>query len=351
MTKRWIFLFFSISLLITLPSCGQSDGNEPPMNPSATISPTNAIDLAPTSSPTNMPTATQAIPEPLLDPALTAEDCASAGLPEIACTGVTANDQWEPVFRAFNGIEMALVPAGCFLMGNNNSLPEEQPVHRICFDQPFWIDRTEVTVSQFVDFLNDQPEPVTDHDRWVFNSTLNGDPYVQMERIGDVWEPHFQVDQRPLEFVKWIGANDFCSWREVRLPTEAEWEFSARGPDNNLYPWGNELIMDNIVRFRDRNPDVGSIPQGASWVGALDMSGSVFEWTSSLYRPYPYDAFDGREASAELDLVNHRVFRGCPWYHTIWNDDNFTSTARYDMHPDFGIWYYGLRCARSLDGN
>jgi iron(II)-dependent oxidoreductase len=303
----------------------------------------------PTSSPTVSLTATELIPEPLLEPALTAEDCVNTGLPEIACTGVEANDQWYPVVREFNGVEMVLVPAGCFQMGNNNSTPEERPVHGICFDRPFWIDRTEVTVSQFIDFLNDQPEPVPDHERWVFNSTLNGHP-PQLKRTGDVWEARYQEDLHPLQFVKWVGADAFCSWREARLPTEAEWEFSARGPDNKLYPWGNELIMDNIVRYRDRNPDVGSIPQGASWVGALDMSGSVFEWTSSLYRPYPYDAFDGREVSAKLDPASNRVFRGCPWYHEIWNADNFTSTARYDMHPDFGIWYYGVRCASSLDG-
>ncbi|MGD8813812.1 MAG: SUMF1/EgtB/PvdO family nonheme iron enzyme [Anaerolineales bacterium] len=275
----------------------------------------------------------------------------NAGLPEIACTGVTANDQWEPVIRAFNGVEMVLVPAGCFRMGNNNSTPEERPVHGICFDRPFWIDRTEVTVSQFGNFLNDQPESVTNYERWVQDSLQSDDPRTQLERSGEVWESKFQQDQRPLQWVKWIGANDFCRWRGARLPTEAEWEYAARGPDNNLYPWGNELIMDNIVRYRDRNPDVGSIPQGASWVGALDMSGSVFEWTSSLYRPYPYDAFDGREVSAELDPANNRVFRGCPWYHIIWDADNFTSTARFDMHPDVGIWYYGVRCVRSLEGN
>ncbi len=349
MHKRWNLSLVILLLLLTLPSCGQSEGNEPPLTQTATMAPTDAGTTTPTSASTNPPTATEAIPEPRFEPALTAEDCGDSGFPGIACTGVTANDQWEPVIRAFNGVDMMLVPAGCFLMGNDNSFPEERPVHGICFDRPFWIDRTEVTVSQFADFLNAQPDPVTNYERWVQDSLQSDDPRTQLERNGEVWEPKFQEDQRPLQWVKWIGANDFCRWRGAHLPTEAEWEYTARGPDNNLYPWGNELIMDNIVRYRDRNPDVGSIPQGASWVGALDMSGSVFEWTSSLYRPYPYDAFDGREVSAELDPASNRVFRGCPWYHLIWDSDNFTSTARFDMHPDFGIWYYGFRCARSLE--
>jgi iron(II)-dependent oxidoreductase len=254
-----------------------------------------------------------------------------------------------PIIQEFNGVEMVLVPPGCFLMGTEDSLAEEQPVHEICFEEPFWIDRTEVTVAQFAAFLNDQPEPVDNYDAWLHVWGINDNIHYQLTLEEQTWRPLFNLENQPLENATWIGAAEFCAWRDARLPTEAEWEYAARGPENNLYPWGNEFIPDNIVRFTGSNPDVGSKPQGASWVGALDMAGSVFEWTSSLYFPYPYDALDGREASFSADSVSHRVFRGCAWYHDYSMNDNLTAAGRFDAPPDFANWYYGFRCARTHD--
>ena len=154
MDRRWMFPLTIILIFTTLASCSQPDNREPTASHTITITSTSTMPTSPTSFPTSPPQPTEVLMAPVVEPALTAEDCASAGLPAIACTGVTANDQWEPVIREFNGIPMVLIPAGCFLMGNDNSLPEERPVHGICFDRPFWIDRTEVTVSHFAAFLN-----------------------------------------------------------------------------------------------------------------------------------------------------------------------------------------------------
>jgi formylglycine-generating enzyme required for sulfatase activity len=234
------------------------------------------------------------------------------------------------------------------MMGNDDSFPEMQPVHEICFDRPFWIDLTEVTVGQFVDFLNGQDQPVDNYGAWLDVWGITVDPHIQLAQDNGGWYPLPGEGNRPLENVKWLGASDFCTWRKSRLPSEAEWEYAARGPDNLLYPWGNEFIRDNIVRFERRNPEVGSKPQGASWVGALDLSGSMFEWTNSLYWPYPYDPFDGREASFTEDKGN-RVFRGAAWYHPEEMNDDLSATARLDAQPDYANWYYGFRCARSID--
>jgi formylglycine-generating enzyme required for sulfatase activity len=73
--------------------------------------------------------------------------CAEAPVPESACSGVSANDEWTPLVRAFGDVEMVLVPAGCFQMGNPDGFRGERPVHEVCLEQPFWIDRTEVTVA------------------------------------------------------------------------------------------------------------------------------------------------------------------------------------------------------------
>lgn len=283
--------------------------------------------------------------------AFSAADCLTAGLPEIACTGTSANSDWTPVIREFNGVPMALVPAGCFLMGNDDGFDEEQPVHDICFNQSFWIGLTEVTVAQFTQFLNGQDEPIDDVEGWIERVHQVPPVPVQLIRQEHGWVPVPGHGKRPLQSVTRNGADAYCAWRAARLPTEAEWEYAARGPDSLLYPWGNEFIADNVLRVyeRARLPNVGSKPQGASWVGALDLSGSLFEWASSLYRPYPYDAGDGREVGLDVDDSGNRVLRGSAWYHSEGMHDNVSATARFDAPPHHTAWYFGFRCARPFD--
>ena len=280
----------------------------------------------------------------------TAEDCSRIAIPATACTGVFSNDDWIPVMREINNIDMMLVPAGCFMMGNEEGFSEEKPEHEVCFSEPFWIDKTEVTVLQFSRFLNDQNEIVDNYDTWlhVIEAGLLSDPIIQLEQINNIWYPMKRQDYQPLMNVPFNGATDYCEGRGGRLPRESEWEYSARGPNNYIYPWGDERENDKIFWYIYGDPDVGSIPEGASWVGALDMSGSVFEWTSTIYKPYPYDPNDGREAGLDVDDTSTRVFRGSPWYHDI-GIDNVSATARFDLYSEFAYWYHGVRCAMSID--
>ena len=291
--------------------------------------------------------------EPAVKTTLAAADCQDAGLPEIACTGVSTNDAWTPIIQEFNGVPMALVPAGCFLMGNGGGFAEEQPVHEMCFNQPFWIDLTEVTVAQFTQFLNGQDEPVDNVEGWLDRLSQIPPVPAQLIQQDHGWAPLPGHENHPLQSVTRVGADAYCAWRAARLPTEAEWEYAARGPDSLLYPWGNEFIVDNVVRVHERTkvPEVGSKPQGASWVGALDLSSSLFEWVSSLYRPYPYDASDGREAGLVVDDSSDRVLRGSAWYHPDGMQDNVSATARFSAPPHYAAWYFDFRCARSLGEN
>jgi formylglycine-generating enzyme required for sulfatase activity len=275
--------------------------------------------------------------------------CIAAGLPVVACSGVSANYKWTPLVREFDGVDMVLVPAGCFEMGNEVGFRGEQPVHEICFEQPFWIDRTEVTVDQFARFLNGQDTPVDDYEGWLDPWSPTREPRVQLVRQDGTWAPEPGHSRRPLESVTWAGAAEYCAWRAARLPGEAEWEYAARGPDGLLYPWGNEFVADNTVRLIGRMPEAGSKPQGASWVGALDMSSSLFEWVNSIYTPYPYDASDGREAGLDAASASERVLRGGAWYHPDGMSDDVTATARFRAAPHVAAWSYGFRCARSLD--
>lgn len=232
-------------------------------------------------------------------------------------TMVTANNQWTPVIQSVRDVDMVQVPAGCFQMGGNH-FTNEQPVHQVCFDQPFWIDRTEVTNAQFAQF--------------------NG-----VAANSRTWTDA----DRPRERITWIEARNFCAMRGARLPTEAEWEYAARGPDGLAYPWGNEFSKDNVVYYGNSDLEsapVGSRPGGMSWVGALDLSGNVWEWTSSQYEPYPYQADDGREADTNGTTDASRVMRGGSYFHDSAAVRAADRVGNLSDHIGSNI---GFRCARS----
>jgi formylglycine-generating enzyme required for sulfatase activity len=184
---------------------------------------------------------------------------------------------WTPKFQTFDGYEMVLVPSGCFIMGSDTGETDEHPVSEQCIAAPFWIDRFEVTNAQY----------------------------------GSAGT--FAGDNRPRDSVAWQEASMFCAGRNGRLPTEVEWEYAARGSNNRVYPWGNHFNPDNVIFDATsgmQSAEVGSRPQGASWVGAEDMSGNLWEWTSTVYRFYPYSPDDGRESQNEFFS---RVVRGGSW--------------------------------------
>ncbi len=213
---------------------------------------------------------------------------------------ITHNAVWKPVEQGFSGVKMVGVPAGCFDMGNDpqahywNDIEWVQGVPEggnICFDKGFWLDKTEVTNAIF---------------------TLFGGKAANAS--------YWAGANRPRETINWIEARDFCALRGARLPTEAEWEYAARGPDHLEYPWGNEFVADNVVYAENSNyqtVDIGSKPKGASWVGALDMSGNVWEWVSTLYQDYPYPTAGGsielRQWINHNDTTNSRTLRGGSW--------------------------------------
>lgn len=277
----------------------------------------------------------------LIPPSLTPTEIASptATLVPVGFPGnpVMSNSQWSPVSQMFGNTEMMLVPAGCFNMGSTetdrqtaiqqcsavigadscrNLVSDEHPQTLICFEKPFWIDRTEVT-----------------------NRASGG---------GD--------NNMPRTNITWRDAQAYCEGLGERLPTEAEWEYAARGPDGLIYPWGNQFdgsrlnYCDASCQFNWRDgayndnqslaANVGSIASSASWVGALDMSGNVWEWTSSLYWNYPYSATDGRENPG--DLTTLRTLRGGSWN---WISLDARTAARDDPIQDSSDWY-GFRCAR-----
>jgi formylglycine-generating enzyme required for sulfatase activity len=223
-------------------------------------------------------------------------------------TPVASNSDWTPVVQEFDGVEMVRVPAGCFEMGHEQGRRDERPTHEYCIEQPFWIDRYEVTNA----------------------------------RYGS--QGNFPGDDRPRENLTWFEARDHCAARGGRLPTEAEWEYAASGPDNLIYPWGGQLEGQFLVfdqNYNGETAEVGSKPAGVSWVGAYDMSGNVWEWVSSIYADYPYDPTDGREDMNDAEA--RRVYRGGIGSYI---DYGVGTATRFWKNPDERDWFIGFRCVR-----
>ncbi|MGH7322311.1 MAG: formylglycine-generating enzyme family protein, partial [Candidatus Rokuibacteriota bacterium] len=216
---------------------------------------------------------------------------------------------------------------------------DERPAHRVSLEA-FLIDRYEVTNAEFVAFLQallgdrsrdlrlvGRAAPGTadgriiqGRDAWLLMEDVaaarletlvalnDGDSRIGIEGGRFVVQPGFE--QHPVNEVTWQGARQFCAWRGARLPTEAEWEAAARGQARRLYPWGAEPpTPDRAVFGRGSNETdaVGRRPAGATPEGVHDLAGNVAEWTSTLYRPYPYRRDDGRE---HPEAPGERVTRG-----------------------------------------
>jgi iron(II)-dependent oxidoreductase len=187
--------------------------------------------------------------------------------------------------------EMVSIPAGPFTMGSKEGPEDERPLHEVTL-KAYSIDRFSVTNARFAEFLNaanaSSQARVYDFD----------DPDARIHRRDVKWTVDAGYENHPVMEVPWSGAVEYCSWRGKRLPTEAEWEKAARGTDARRYPWGSEPPDKRRGQFGagwNETAPVDAFPAGASPYGVHGMAGNAWEWVSSIYRPYPYRADDGRE--------------------------------------------------------
>lgn len=229
---------------------------------------------------------------------------------------VSSNSDWEPMFETIDGVEMALVPVGCFMMGDDAGRENEKPVHKQCVEEPFYIDVYEVSNLQYG---KDVSTGLLDH---------------------------------PIVYIDWYEATAYCEGRGGRLPTEVEWEYAARGPDNLIYTWLTGRFSPTYLvarldlggKINYRPLAVGSKPAGVSWVGAQDMLGNVWEWTGSKFSDYPYDQSASIGVSASLDENESVVTRG----NGAEGDEDFAFRAAYrrPSSPTNTSEFTGFRCIR-----
>ncbi|HEY6328918.1 MAG TPA: SUMF1/EgtB/PvdO family nonheme iron enzyme, partial [Blastocatellia bacterium] len=215
--------------------------------------------------------------------------------------------------------EMVAIPAGQYTIGCDSGDLYAKPSHIV--DLPaFQIDRTEVTNTEYKKFVDTTGHPAPEN--WPNGTFIDGQ------------------DKFPVTDVTWQDAADYARWAGKRLPSEAEWEAAARGPDARLYPWGNDWRKGLSNTGTTGIVEVGSFPDGASPFGALDMVGNVWEWTADEFDLYP-----GSTANRPADLkpgITYRVIRGGAY-------DAKSPTACYRGFVDGSKSYpkTGFRCGKS----
>jgi formylglycine-generating enzyme required for sulfatase activity len=252
--------------------------------------------------------------------------------PGTVCDGKGCNgDTWS---RPADGMVMVYVPAGEFEMGSTEGGDVEQPVHTVALDG-FWIDQTEVSNGQYALCVE------------------AGACEPPAERGLYIRDPHYgdsAYDDYPVSHVSWYQAMAYCEWAGARLPTEAEWEYAARGSDGHTYPWGSSAPDCDKANYGGTDgcvgdvTAVGSYPAGASWCGAEDMVGNVWEWVADWYGPYP----SGRQVNPTGPSSGvARVLRGSPWY--VVEPGGLRSVLRNWEDPISTYDYWGLRCARGSE--
>ncbi len=181
------------------------------------------------------------------------------------------------------------VPAGEFTMGSEE-YHDEKPVHKVYVDT-FYIARYPVTNAQWARFVAATGRKPPQH--WP-DGACPADKATH-----------------PVVNVSWHDARAYAAWAGVQLLSEAQWEKAARGADGRRYPWGDEFDKDKCNTSESGIADTAPVgrysPHGDSPYGVADMAGNVWEWTSSLYKGYPYRADDGRE---DAEVSGDRVLRG-----------------------------------------
>jgi eukaryotic-like serine/threonine-protein kinase len=220
-----------------------------------------------------------------------------------------------------DGMTLVYVPAGEFLMGstgaNMQASSGEKPQHKVTLDA-YWIDRTEVMADQ----------------------------YAKCVAAGKCTKPRCTgtgEGDHPVVCVTWQDAANYCAWARRRLPTEAEWEKAARGPDGRKYPWGNkspDCARANYYGCKGVTAAVGSYSAGASPYGALDMAGNVWEWVNDWYSSY----FGSSSVSNPQGPATgtDRVLRGGGW---SFQEDSLRSAYRRSERPASQHDTLGFRCA------
>jgi formylglycine-generating enzyme required for sulfatase activity len=248
---------------------------------------------------------------------------------------------------------MVLIPAGSFLMGSKPTDGavgiqvgiDELPQQKV-YLKSFFIDRYEVTNAQYYVFVGATGA----------YSPATWDPAQHpLGKKGVVWPsgtPAPGEEHYPVTDTDWYDARAYCKWAGKRLPTEAEWEKAARGPDGRLFPWGDQFdpkkanTLESGLRWARA---VGSYPEDVSPYGVYDMIGNVAEWVDDWYHPYPGSTLT-RDA-----FGRYPVLRGGSWATPVYPFARVAARLPFEQLPPKSRgdhWHTGFdkgfRCAKDV---
>ncbi len=259
---------------------------------------------------------------------------------------IVANDKSvSPVDLA----KMVWVTPGTFTMGSAAGIgpSTESPAHPVTLSG-YWIYKNVVTVAQYRAFCTATARalPVfpSGYNSWA-GKTGWSDPLLQ---------------QHPIVNVSWNDAKAYADWAGVKLPTEAQWEYAARGSDGRNYPWGGIATANDLYNGYDASKSanytnsssvgkstwpVGSFPAGNSWVGAQDMAGNVWQWCADWY-----DVYTAATATDPTGPITgtYRVIRGGSWAN--YGEGYSRCTFRTKNSPTTIYTSIGFRCVSNTPG-
>lgn len=216
--------------------------------------------LSSCATPTPVVLVVTATPLPPTDAPVATESAPTLAPVSVAVAGPQSGDKIKWVDNSV----LVYVPPSEFVMGNDGF---DAPIHNVTLDG-FWIQQTEVT------------------NRMYAQCVALGSCVPPTQEIGGPVYSNPEYANHPVVGVTWDQASAYCAWSLGRLPTEAEWEKSARGLSANTYPWGNDVPACDILNFGNcsgRTSEVDAFANGASFYGLYDMAGNVFEWVNDWY--------------------------------------------------------------------
>ena len=263
---------------------------------------------------------------------------------------------------------MVLIPAGKFMMGCETGQDAEKPVHGVELDA-FYMDIHEVTLEKFEEFVL-ATNYVTDSEKNGGGIIFNGKDFEKTDginwRFNALGKAHTKAEKdQPVTHISWNDASAYAQWAEKRLPTEAEWEYAARGGENtNKFAWGSEPLGNEVVaNVSDENyvkivswpyfegyddgyalaSPVGSFPPNS--MGLYDMAGNVWEWCADYYDEGYYVRSPKKNPINKI-ANGRRVLRGNSWDGRPKNmrASRRTSDLQSNSYPDIGF-----RCVKDIN--
>jgi formylglycine-generating enzyme required for sulfatase activity len=238
------------------------------------------------------------------------------------------------------GIKIIKIQSGSFFMGSNEGENDQKPVHEVLLGSS-WIGETEVTVGQYSAFLNETKPNDKQKNQWIL---IDKSTHINNEKGRYFAEPGWE--NNPIVNVSWDGAKAFCEHYELRLPTEAEWEYAAGGNFHLKWSLGNIFEAKNYCCERNKgiqDPPTKIVKSYSSnSFGLYDMSGNVSEWCNDWYGNYQNEKQNDPQGA---ENGGSKVIKGGSWNKGFLNGQELRCAYRDGASPGFLSTSVGFRCA------